>query len=42
MGRWEGGGRMGRGWAAVRGVGWVEGVCGKPEVGYTIQLDCLE
>ena len=30
-----------RGWAGGRGVGWVEGVGGKPEAGYTVQLDCL-
>ena len=26
----------------VEGVGWVEGMGGKPEAGYTVQLDCLE
>ena len=26
----------------VEGVEWVEGAGGKPEAGYTVQLDCLE
>ena len=34
---------MGEGWGGVgRGGGWVEGAGGKPEAGYTFQLDCLE
>ena len=43
LGGWEGvgvGWRWG-GWEGG-GVGWVEGVGGKPEAGYTVQLDCLE
>ena len=35
MGGWEGVG----GWEEV---GWVKGAGGKPEAGYTTQLDCLE
>ena len=40
-----GGGRVGGGGGRVGGgggVGCVEGVGGKPEAGYTVQLDCLE
>ena len=39
VGGWVGG--VG-GWAGGRGVGWAEGAGGKPEAGYTVQLDRLE
>ena len=40
VGGWEGGGvGGGGGW---EGVGWVEEAGGKPEAGYTIQLDRME
>ena len=38
-GGWEVGGWEVGGWAGGRGVGWVEGAGGKPEAGYTAQLD---